>query len=75
MPHQAAALASATSAATGLLACRPNKLPPGGVAANRLAVDSARPGRLNAFAVCAFCAEITRLPGQGAALANNAPSA
>jgi hypothetical protein len=28
-----------------------------------LAVDSARPGRLNALAVFAFCAEITRLPG------------
>src|SRR4051812_46434628 len=27
------------------------------------AVDSARPGRLKALAVLAFCAEITRLPG------------
>ena len=30
---------------------------------NRFAVDSANFGRLNAFAVLAFCAEITRLPG------------
>jgi hypothetical protein len=36
---------------------------PGCTAAHRFAVDSARPGRLNAFAVFAFCAEITRLPG------------
>src|SRR5207248_2305742 len=31
--------------------------------AYRLAVESANPSRLNAFAVLAFCAEITRLPG------------
>jgi hypothetical protein len=48
---------------TGLLACKPNKLPPGCVAVYKLAVESANVGRLNAFAVFAFCAEITRLPG------------
>src|ERR1044072_5201670 len=52
----------ATAGFTGLLSCNPNRLPPGCVAEKRLAVDSAKPGRLNALAVLAFCAEITRLP-------------
>ena len=47
--------------ATGLLNCRPNKLPPGCTAEKRFAVDTANPGRLNALAVFAFCAEMTRL--------------
>jgi hypothetical protein len=33
------------------------------VAVKRFAVDRASCGRLNAFAVFVFCAEITRLPG------------
>ena len=48
---------------TGLLSCRPKRLPPGWVAAYRLAVDRAKLVRLKAFAVLAFCAEMTRLPG------------
>jgi hypothetical protein len=46
-----------------LLAWRPKRLPPGCTAVYRFAVESASPGRLNALAVLAFCAEITRLPG------------
>ena len=51
----------AAPVSTGLLSCRPNSEPPGCTAAHRLAVDNARPGRLNELAVFAFCAEITRL--------------
>src|SRR5436309_3063828 len=63
----------ATLVSTGLLSCRPNRLPPGCTAEYRLAVDKASPcanlvlavgsPRLNELAVFAFCAEITRLPG------------
>src|SRR6185369_12656404 len=65
----------ATTVSTGLLSCRPNRLPPGCTAEYRLAVANDRPAgwpellvfddgsRLNEFAVLAFCAEITRLPG------------
>src|SRR5215475_7920789 len=64
----------ATSVSTGLLCCRPYRLPPGCTAENKFAVDKARPDgkalpagvapcpRLKSFAVFAFCAEITRLP-------------
>jgi hypothetical protein len=48
---------------TGLLCCNPKSEPPGWTGAHRFAVDNARPGRLNALAVFAFCAEMTRLPG------------
>src|SRR5215469_18907885 len=63
------------AASTGLLCCRPYRLPPGCTAEYKFAVDRARPfacpepplneqeSRLNAFAVLAFCAEITLLPG------------
>src|SRR5277367_506030 len=65
----------ATPVSTGLLACNPYRLPPGCTAEYKFAVDNASPcacpeppllddeSRLNAFAVFAFCAEITRLPG------------
>ncbi len=65
--------AYATDASTGLLSCNPNRLPPGCTAEYKFAVDSAGappftplcadPSRLNAFAVLAFWAEMTRLPG------------
>src|SRR5215469_9024801 len=66
------------AASTGLLCCKPYRLPPGCTAEYRFAVDRARPfacpepplneeeSRLNAFAVLAFCAEITLLPGHWA---------
>src|SRR4051794_29657644 len=54
----------AVEASTGLLSCKPNKLPPGCTAAYRLAVESDKLRLLKAFAVLAFCAEITRLPNQ-----------
>src|SRR2546423_1090914 len=65
----------ATSVSTGLLSCKPKRLPPGWTAEYRFAVDSANPAgcpepslfedesRLNALAVLAFWAEMTRLPG------------
>src|SRR5918994_7604876 len=64
---------------TGLLSCRPKRLPPGCTAEKRFAVESARPGgwpdapefdvesRVSELAVFAFCAEITRLAGHCAA--------
>ena len=53
----------AAAVSTGLLCCKPYSDPPGCTAANRFAVDKARPGKLNELAVFAFCAEMTRLPG------------
>src|SRR5580698_239689 len=65
----------ATPTSTGLLACKPKRLPPGCVAEYKFAVESDNPfacpdpplldeaSRLNALAVFAFCAEITLLPG------------
>src|ERR1700674_3113033 len=74
VPKAAIAPRYATLVSTGLLACKPYRLPPGCTAEYRLAVDNASPvacpepalleeeSRLNRLAVLAFCAEITRLP-------------
>src|SRR5437763_12130592 len=64
VPYELAAPPYATESLTGLLSCRPNKLPPGCTAAYRLAVESDKLPMLKEFAVFAFCAEITRLPNQ-----------
>src|SRR5215470_10736549 len=73
VPQLAEGPAYATSVSTGLLSCRPKRLPPGCTAEYRFAVDSANPlacpepplleaeSKLRAEAVFAFCAEITRL--------------
>ena len=55
--------ANANSGFGGELKARPKSGPEGCVAVYKLAVESARPGRLKAFDVLAFSVEMSRLPG------------